>query len=154
MITGQSITKRMGIMGRVILSVIFFTSGISKAINIDSFSEQVIQYSVLYLHPILAEYSKQISVFICCIEVVLSVGVWISKLRLFATTGVCVLILFFLYLSGVNYLYPTMIGRIESCGCFGEFLRFSPKDAFIKNIILSIVACLLFYQQFMIQQKK
>lgn len=142
----HSITKMIDIMGRVILSVVLFTSGISKVLNIDAFSEQVIQYSVLYIHPILADYSKFISVFICCIEIALSVGVWVSKLRFVASFVMFLLFIFFLYLTGVNYLYPTSLGSIESCRCFGELFHFPPKMAFYKNILFLFISLLVLFR--------
>ena len=51
---------------------------------------------------------------------------------------------FFIYLTGVNYLSPTLLGSIESCGCFGELIHFSAKGSFIKTIVLWIIAFITF----------
>ena len=32
------------------------------------------------------------------------------------------------------------MGSIESCGCFGELVHFSPLGAFIKSLVLFVVS--------------
>ena len=46
----------------------------------------------------------------------------------------------FVYLTGVNLFFPTVIGSIESCGCFGELIHFTPLSSFIKSVILLLIA--------------
>lgn len=48
--------------------------------------------------------------------------------------------LFFLCLTGENYFLPTMLGRIESCGCLGELIHFSAKGLFIQILVLCIIS--------------
>lgn len=42
----------------------------------------------------------------------------------------------------MNYFNTSIFGQIESCGCFGELIRFTPLGALIKSAVLWIIALL------------
>ena len=50
------------------------------------------------------------------------------------------MLLFFVYLTGVNLFFPTIIGSIETCGCFGELVHFTPVSSFVKSVVLLVMA--------------
>lgn len=37
------------------------------------------------------------------------------------------------------------MGSIESCGCFGELIHFTPLTSFIKSVVLLMMAILYLY---------
>ena len=43
---------------------------------------------------------------------------------------------FFVWLTGINLFSPSLMGSIESCGCFGELIHFSPLSSFVKSVVL------------------
>ena len=62
---------------------------------------------------------------------------------------------FFVFLTGVNLFFPTVIGSIEACGCFGELIHFTPLSSFIKSVILLVIAIAnlyIVYQQINIKK--
>lgn len=50
------------------------------------------------------------------------------------------LLIFFTILTGVNYFSPPITGSIQSCGCFGELINFTPQASFYKSLLLLIIA--------------
>ena len=48
---------------------------------------------------------------------------------------------FFTYITYINY--TDLYGGIESCGCFGELIHFTPASSFYKNIALFILSLIL-----------
>ena len=46
----------------------------------------------------------------------------------------------FLYLTAINIFIPSEYGSIESCGCFGEFIHFSPKASLIKTFFIWLLS--------------
>ena len=62
---------------------------------------------------------------------------WMSILSL-------VMLTFFVWLTGVNLFFPTMFGSVESCGCFGELIHFTPVGSFVKSVVLWVFALVLF----------
>jgi|GEM_PF-5230163 len=131
--------------GRYLLAIVLLVSGTSKCLYLHGFSVEVSQYSELYVSSALMPFSSQIAIFICCIEIVLGLFLLLTRFIVLSTSITSMLMLFFLYLTGVNYFFPTSLGRIESCGCFGELVHFSAKGAFIKTLILCTISFTTFF---------
>ena len=126
------------------LASVFLLSGISKFFYLKGFATEVSQYSELYVSSFLSPWSEHIAFTVCCIEIIVGVFLFSKKL-LFITASMSFLLMsFFLYLTGINYLFPTVLGSIESCGCFGELIHFTAKDSFIKSGVLWLIALNLF----------
>lgn len=139
--TGSSL---INIAGRLILAIVLLLSGLSKLFYLQEFASEVAHYSELYISSFLIPWNSQISIIVCCSEILLGLLLLIPKMLLVSTLGVFVLMTFFLYLTGINYLNPTLLGSIETCGCFGELIHFSAKGSFIKAIILWAIAFIVF----------
>ncbi len=133
-------TARIGNVGRKTLTAVMLLSGVSKLFYLQSFSEEVAQYSELYVSQLLVPWSKVIAVAVCCTEILLGLLLPMSKISIYTTLAAFALITFFLYLTGANYLFPTALGSVESCGCFGELVHFSAKGSFVKSVALWTIA--------------
>ena len=123
-------------MGRKTLAAVMLLSGVSKLFYLQGFSEEVAQYSELYVSQSLVSWSKGIAVAVCCTEILLGMLLPMSKISIYTTLAAFALTTFFLYLMGINYLFPTALGSVETCGCFGELVHFSAKGSFVKSVIL------------------
>ena len=133
-------TRIIGDVGRFMLAIIFLLSGFSEIFYLHGFAVEVAQYSELYISSFFVRWSLSIAIIVCCVEISLGIFLFFRKYSLFSTLSILVLMTFFLYLTGINYLYPTMLGSIETCGCFGELIHFSAKGAFIKTIVLWVIS--------------
>ena len=122
--------------GRYLLAIALLLSGISKCFYLPGLSTEVSQYCELYV----SSFSRQIAIVVCCIEVLLGLLLFFERSTLFSTFALFTLMLFFLCLTGKNYFFPTMLGRIELCGCFGELIHFSAKGSFIKTLVLCVIS--------------
>ena len=130
--------------GKYLLAIVLLLSGISKYFYLQGFSTEVSQYCELYISSAFVPFSSQIAIAVCCVEVLLGLLLFFERYTLFSTFAVFTLMLFFLCLTGENYFFPTMLGRIESCGCFGELIHFSAKGSFIKSVILCTISLTTF----------
>ncbi len=133
-------TARIGNVGRMLLAAVMLLSGISKLFYLQGFSEEVAQYSELYVSQSLVLWSKGIAVAVCCAEIMLGLLLPMSKMSIHTTLAAFALMTFFLYFTGMNYFFPTALGSVESCGCFGELVHFSAKGTFVKSVALWAVA--------------
>lgn len=122
------------------LSCCFLLSGFLKILGIHSFQQEVALFGDAYLGEWIRDFSFQFAVGVCVVEIFLGMFLLCRKLMLLASTLAVFILLFFVYLTGRNFLYPTMMGSIESCGCFGELVHFSPLGAFIKSLVLFVVS--------------
>ena len=48
--------------------------------------------------------------------------------------------IFFTLLTG----FTTVTGKVTDCGCFGDFIKQTPKESFIKDIILVVLLIIIF----------
>ena len=111
----------------LLLALLFIVSSITKVVALPVFADELVLYLDIYF------------------------GGWLRDSSLFLAGMVCLTELlaltFFVWLTGDNYFNPSPLGRIESCGCFGELIHFTPLASFIKSLVLWCMATTnLFYE--------
>lgn len=131
-------------VGRYLLAAVLLLSGVSKLFYLQGFATEVTLYSELYVSSVFAPWSEVIALLVCCVEIGLGMFLCLKSFSLLSTLSAWILMTFFLYLTGVNYISSTLFGSVESCGCFGELIHFSPKGSFIKTLVLWLVALVAF----------
>ena len=121
---------------RITLGVCFILSGIMKAVNVYSFAQEIRLYIEAYMDSCFVQWTVEIAVVICAIETV--TGLLALKREYVAVVSVVFLVImsFFVWLTSINLFYPSLMGSIESCGCFGELIHFSPLASFVKSVVL------------------
>lgn len=132
----MSIKGKLETVLRIGLGVCFILSGIMKAVNVYSFAQEIRLYIEAYMESCFVQWTVEISVVICAIETI--TGLLALKREYVAAVSVMFLIImsFFVWLTGINLFCPSLIGSIESCGCFGELVHLSPLASFVKSVVL------------------
>ncbi|HZB11901.1 MAG TPA: BT_3928 family protein [Chryseolinea sp.] len=86
-------------------------------------------------------YALEIGMFLIVLEVVLGVAVLINY-RMETTTKILLaLIIFFTFLT----FYSAYFDKVTDCGCFGDAIKLTPWESFIKDVILVIFILHLFW---------
>ena len=135
----------------IVLLSVFLLSSVLKAVNINSFVMETRLYMDAYLWDLKSVMSSlgtiHIDMFcaigVCVIEMLVALLAIQHEYRRVASVGFCVMLTFFVYLTGQNLFFPTIMGSIESCGCFGELIHFSPLASFIKSVVLWVLSIVL-----------
>ena len=130
------------------LCLIFIIAGYAKIKVIYTFQSVVETYIELYVPFRLNSYIMAWGISI--LEIVLgltgTISIFSKNLYFHIQSGriislcLMILLIIFTYFTGINALFPTELGSVESCGCFGEWLHFSPVAAFIRNLVLLIIS--------------
>lgn len=123
-----------------LLGIVFVLSAGSKAFNILAFSSEIRLYCDTYIWKELSFWSHPIAIVVCAIEMILGILSFTPKYRAASMIIMLIMLTFFVWLTGINYFSPSIFGSIESCGCFGELIHFSPFGAFVKSLMLWIIA--------------
>jgi len=117
----------------------------------------------LPLMDMMGHHAVEFSVFMLVLELVLGVSLIIGIGHKKTTWITLLLMLFFTFLTGFNYLtgFTSKVDgvgflefskwesfsqdniRITDCGCFGDFMKLTPLQTFIKDIILTGLAIYL-----------
>lgn len=129
---------------RITLGVCFILSGVMKAVNVYSFAQEIRLYVEAYLDLFFIQWTVEMAVAICAIETISGLLVFREKYVQIISVIFLGLMSFFVWLTGINLFFPSLMGSIESCGCFGELIHFSPLGSFVKSIILWMMAMGLF----------
>lgn len=130
---------------RYILAVCFILSGTLKAFSIRAFEQEVLMYGEAYVGRWVADYSMEIAIAVCAVEILLGIVAFWRKFAFLTGIAFCLMLLFFVYLTGTNLFFPTILGRLETCGCFGELIHFTPISAFVKSAVLACLALINLY---------
>ena len=140
---------------RIIIALIFIASGFVKAVDVVGFSFKLEEYfsPSVFNMPFFESQALMIAIFVVVLELVLGFMLLLRirlKFTLSALIAVCV---FFAFLT----FYSAYFNKVTDCGCFGDALKFTPWQSFIKDLILLIGLILLWFlyrNQFQLLQPK
>ncbi len=119
---------------RIVIALIFIASGFVKAVDVVGFSFKLEEYfsPTVFNMPFFEEFSLPIAIFVVALELILGVMLLLNlhlKKVLAALIALCI---FFAFLT----FYSAYFNKVTDCGCFGDAIKFTPWQSFIKDIIL------------------
>lgn len=123
---------------RIFVGSIFILSGLIKANDAVGFSFKLDEYfsPAVFDLEFLQPFSLTIAAIVCIVEIVLGLTcIFGVKRKLTAFT-----LLGFLIFFGFLTFYSAYFNKVTDCGCFGDALKFTPWQSFIKDIVLLIFA--------------
>jgi uncharacterized membrane protein YphA (DoxX/SURF4 family) len=139
--------KYIDLFSRYFIGILFIFSGLIKLndpigteIKMEEYFEvfaQNFSEAFLYLKPIALE----ISVILIVLEIVLGVAVLVYYQMNITATLILILLVFFTFLTG----YSHFTNAVTDCGCFGDAIKLTPKQSFIKDLILLVFVLHLFW---------
>lgn len=137
--------KALVIISRILVGGLFIFSGLIKLNDPVGFSfklEDYFAFDVLNLE-FLVPYALALAIFVVIVEVLLGVMIIIGYLRKFTVWSLLLMIVFFTFLT----FYSAYFNKVTDCGCFGDAIKLTPWESFIKDIILLVFIFILFFGQ-------
>lgn len=129
------------------LGGVFILSAVTKAVGLPVFADEMRLYLDIYFGGWLRDSSLFLASMVCLAELLIGIAYLIPALRRYANMAAILALTFFVWLTADNYFNPSILGQIESCGCFGELIHFTPLASFIKSFALWCMAATnLFYE--------
>ncbi len=127
---------------RIIFALTFITSGFVKAVdpwgtalNIDNYLNI---YGLQFLHP----YVMVFSIWLCGAELMMGCmmlcKVRVRLISIFASVSM-------IFFTVLTFLSATVI-PVEDCGCFGEVIKLTPWQTFLKNLVLLPMALCVWWR--------
>ena len=129
---------------RMVLGIVFLASSLLKIVSIRTFAMEVGEYIDLYMPQWLHGWNMPCAIGVCVSELLVGVLAFWRRMVRWVSILSLVMLTFFVWLTGVNLFFPTMFGSVESCGCFGELIHFTPTGSFVKSVVLWVFALVLF----------
>src|SRR5437762_5521115 len=142
---------------RVVVGVLFIFSGLVKANDPLSLSYKMKEFFELWnselengsffmknilfnLFQFLHDHSLSLSLFLIFFEIIAGVALLLGwRMKIFSWL-LLLLTIFFTFLTA----YALYSGKFTNCGCFGDCLPLTPKESFLKDVVLSILIIFLF----------
>lgn len=125
------------------LGGVFILSAVTKAVGLPVFADEMRLYLDIYFGGWLRDSSLFLAGMVCLVELLIGIACLVPALRRQANVAAFLALTFFVWLTGDNYFNPSPLGRIESCGCFGELIHFTPLASFIKSLVLWVIALVI-----------
>ena len=125
------------------LGGVFILSAVTKAVGLPVFADEMRLYLDIYFGGWLRDSSLFLAGMVCLAELLIGIACLVPALRRQANVAAFLALTFFVWLTGDNYFNPSPLGRIESCGCFGELIHFTPLASFIKSLVLWVIALVI-----------
>lgn len=119
---------------RYIIALLFIASGFVKAVDVVGFSFKLEEYfsPTVFNMPFFETLSLPIAIVVVALELVLGFMLLLKlhiKKVLIAMIALCI---FFAFLT----FYSAYFNKVTDCGCFGDAIKFTPWQSFIKDIVL------------------
>jgi uncharacterized membrane protein YphA (DoxX/SURF4 family) len=132
---------------RFFVGSLFIFSGLIKLndpIGTQIKMEEYFEVFAVDFHPFFLMFKSvalEIGMIMIVLEIVLGVAVLIFYKMNWTATLLLVLLIFFTFLTG----YSHFTNAVTDCGCFGDAIKLTPKESFIKDLILMVFVAHLFW---------
>lgn len=133
--------KKALTISRILVGLLFIFSGLVKANDPLGLAYKMQEFFDAWNWHGWNDYTLALSVTMIGFEIVAGIALLLGwQMRLFSWL-LLLLILFFLFLTS----YVLFSGKIKACGCFGDCIPLTPKQTFIKDVVLTILIFFLFW---------
>lgn len=139
---------------RYFIGIFFIFSGLIKLndpVGTEIKMEEYFEVFATDFHPVFLIFkgiAMEIGLLMIILEIVLGVAVLIYWKMRTTTTLVLILLIFFTFLTG----YSHFTNAVTDCGCFGDAIKLTPFQSFIKDLILLVFVMHLFWYRKSYQQ--
>lgn len=136
-------------IARILVGGLFIFSGMIKLNDPVGTAIKLEEYFHVFASDIAPFFVKLVpaalflSVLLSVLEVVLGLAVLLRYRARLTSWILLLLILFFTFLT----FYSAYFDKVTDCGCFGDFIKLTPWQSFIKDIILLVLIVFLFVRR-------
>lgn len=128
---------------RIIVGGLFIFSGLIKANDPLGLSYKMQEFFEIWGMGFLDEYTLAFSILMIAFEIIAGFAVLLGwQFRLFSWM-LFILIVFFTFLTG----YAVFSGKIKECGCFGDCIKLTANQSFVKDLVLFVLIGFLLFKR-------
>ena len=128
---------------RWLVGLLFIFSGLIKVNDPSGLSYKMQEFFEVWGIHWMNPFSMALAIFMNICEVVAGVGLILGVSKKFFSGFLLLLIIFFTFLTS----YVLFSGKITACGCLGDCIPLTPIQTFGKDVILSIMALIIYIKR-------
>lgn len=130
---------------------LFIFSGVVKAIDPIGTAIKMEEYFEIFVEYVpflkgfwhlMASQALPFSVFMIVLEIFLGIALLLGVYINLSIWLLVAIIFFFTALTGFSHI----TGKVTDCGCFGDFIKLTPYQSFMKDLVLLILILLLLWK--------
>ena len=126
---------------RILLGLVFIFSSVMKGIDPLGTAYRVEDYLAAYNMLWLDGFQLAISYLLICVEFLIGIALLFKLQAKLAAFGVLLMMVFFTFITYIDAKYE----MVPDCGCFGDAVKLTAWQTFYKNIVLIVLAFLVFF---------
>lgn len=133
---------------RIAVGGLFVFSGLIKVNDLHGFAYKLIEYFHVFEKDFgfpgdfFADLAFPIATALAIFEVWLGIWLLLGWMSRLTTALLLALIVFFTALTWYSWFF----NAVQDCGCFGDFLKLTPYQSFLKDLLLLVLIGFLFVQ--------
>lgn len=135
--------KTLTWISRLLVGALFIVSGLIKANDTTGFAYKLEEYFTVFGTTWLNDFALFLAAFICILEIVLGVAVIFGTRMVEVSWLLLLMILFFTFLT----FYSAYFNKVTDCGCFGDALKLTPWQSFMKDVVLLFFIGIIFLKR-------
>ena len=126
---------------RIIVGLTFIFSSVVKGVDPLGTAYRVEDYLEVYGWYSLVGYSLYLGLFLIIVEFLLGISMLFRLRFKLGSLGVLLIMIIF---TAVTY-FDAKLELVPDCGCFGDAVKLTNWETFYKNVVLIIIAFILFF---------
>lgn len=142
-------------ISRIFVGILFIISGFIKANDTLGFSYKLEEYFEIFQKEFplpkfliidwnfFSHHAAGLSMFICIFEIMVGVGLLLGAYSKLNSWLLLLMMIFFTILTG----YSAVTHKVTDCGCFGDAIKFTPFQSFMKDVVLMVFSLIIFIGQ-------
>lgn len=136
----MKINKYIVLISRILVGVTFIFSGFVKAVDPVGSQIKIGEYLIAYGVEWLVPLALITGIFLCALEFILGASLLFGIKAKLITTAALILMAVFT----IQTLFSAIKNPVTDCGCFGDALKLTNWNTFYKNVVLIVLAFILF----------
>jgi uncharacterized membrane protein YphA (DoxX/SURF4 family) len=126
--------KIFRIVSRILLGIVFIFSGFVKGIDPLGFSYRLEDYFQVFGMHWAIPLALYLTIFLCTLEFIIGISLLFNLWIKGSAWGLLGMMIFFTCLTFFDAVY----NMVPDCGCFGDAIKLTNLQTFLKNIVLFI----------------
>jgi uncharacterized membrane protein YphA (DoxX/SURF4 family) len=136
----MKINKYIVLVSRIIIGITFIFSGFVKAVDPVGSQIKIGEYLIAYGLDWLLPLALLAGIIICSLEFIIGASLLFGAKSKIITYGAFILMAFFT----IQTFFSALFNPVSDCGCFGDAIKLTNWETFYKNVVLIVLALIVF----------